>query len=261
VIVLIVPPVSEFGELEIGITEGIDEIQRWLAEFPLALSSAQIEDAIDQVSQQLADSFDTVAGEVVSGAVLVLEVVAGLVMAVVVLFFLLKDVTRIWDWTVGLAPPQRRGDGGRWASAHGPRSPGRSAADAGGPVRLGADRPRAGNIGVPLVMPLAVVTFFGAYVPILGATIAGMLAVLVALVANGLVAAIAVLAAILVDQQVESNVFQPVVVGHAVHAHPVAITLCVTAGGVLGSVIGAMVAAPVVAVGAALLGYLRETCA
>ena len=71
-------------------------------------------------------------------------------------------------------------------------------------------------------------------------------------------AAIAVLAAILVVQQLEGNVFQPVVVGRAVEVHPLAILLCVTAGGVLAGIIGAMIAAPVVAVGGAVLRYVRE---
>jgi putative heme transporter len=113
-------------------------------------------------------------------------------------------------------------------------------------------------VGVPLVLALAVLTFFGAYIPIIGAVVPGAAAALVALETDGVTTALAVVVAILVVQQIDANVFQPVVVGRAVEVHPVAILLGVTAGGVLAGIVGAMVAAPVVAVGAAILGYLRE---
>jgi len=112
-------------------------------------------------------------------------------------------------------------------------------------------------VGVPLVLPLAVLTFAGAYVPIVGALLTGLAAVLVALVANGLPAALVVAAAVLVVQQVESNVFQPVVIGRSVKLHPIVILLAVTAGAVLAGIIGAVVATPVVAVAAAALRYWR----
>ena len=112
-------------------------------------------------------------------------------------------------------------------------------------------------VGVPLVLPLAVLTFAGAYVPVVGALLTGLAAVLVALVANGLPAALVVAAAVLVVQQVESNVFQPVVIGRSVKLHPIVILLAVTAGAVLAGIIGAVVATPVVAVAAAALRYWR----
>jgi predicted PurR-regulated permease PerM len=260
VVALVVPPVVDrFADLEVGFTGGIDEIQEWLAESPLPLSSEQVAEAIDRAQRQLSESFDAIAGQVVSGAVLVVEALAGLLLAVVVLFFLLKDGERIWEWLVGLAPPARRADadaiGQRaWAALAGFMR-GQTLVALFDALLIGA---ALAIIGVPLVMPLAVLTFFGAYVPVLGATVAGLLAVLVALVSNGVVAAAAVLAAILLVQQLEGNVFGPVVVGRAVHAHPVAILLGVTAGAVLAGVIGAMVAAPLVAVSAAVLRYLRE---
>lgn len=113
-------------------------------------------------------------------------------------------------------------------------------------------------IGVPFVIPLALLTFFGAFVPVIGATVTGLAAVLVALVANGPVAALLVLAAIIAVQQFEGNVLEPVVVGRAVDAHPIAILLGVTAGAVTAGIIGAMVAAPAVAVATAALAFMRE---
>ncbi len=107
------------------------------------------------------------------------------------------------------------------------------------------------------MLPLAVLTFVGAYVPIVGAVVAGLAAVLVALVALGPFEALLVAAAVIAVQQVESNLFQPVVVGRSVRLHPVAVLLAVTAGAVLGGIIGAIVATPLVAVAAAVLRYVR----
>jgi predicted PurR-regulated permease PerM len=260
---LLVPPViDQFAGLDIGIVGGLDRVQQWLADSPLPLSGEEVANAVDRVQQQLSESFDTIVEQVVSGAVLVLELVAGILLALVVLFFLLKDGARIWDWIVGLAPSPRqpgvRAIGQRVWDALGGFIRGQTLVALFDAVMIGV---ALLVIGVPLVLPLAVLTFFGAYVPVVGATLTAMLAVLVALVANGLAAAVAVLAAIVVVQQVEGNVLQPVVVGRAVHVHPLAILLGVTAGGVLAGIIGAMIAAPIVAVGAAVLGQLREPAA
>ena len=108
---LLVPPVvDQFAGLDIGITAGVDHVQQWLADSPLPLNHAQITNLVDDLQQQLAERFDTIAASAASGAFVVLEVVAGLLLALVVLFFLLKDGERIWAWTVSLAPPQRRDD-------------------------------------------------------------------------------------------------------------------------------------------------------
>jgi predicted PurR-regulated permease PerM len=258
--VLLVPPVVEqFADLDIGITGGIDRVQEWLTDSPLPLSSDAVADGIDRLQDRLSDSFGTLANQVVSGAVAVLEVVAGAVLTVVVLFFLLKDGARMWEWIVGLAPAHRRADvhemGERAWAALGGFVRGQTLVALFDSVLIGL---ALLVIGVPLVLPLTVLTFFGAYVPVVGATLTAMLAVLVALVSNGPAAALAVLAAILVVQQVEGNVFHPVVVGRAVHVHPVVILLGVTAGAVLAGIIGALLAAPILAVGTAILGYLRE---
>jgi predicted PurR-regulated permease PerM len=258
--VLLGPPVvDQFADLDIGITGGIDRVQDWLADSPLPFSSDQVANAIDRVQGQLSDGFGALADQVVRGAVVVLELVAGLLLAVVVLFFLLKDGARMWEWTVGLAPEHRRADvaemGDRAWTALGAFVRGQTLVALFDAVLIGL---ALLVIGVPLVLPLAVLTFFGAYVPVVGATVTALLAVLVALVSNGLTAAVAVLAAILVVQQIEGNVLQPVVVGRAVDVHPVVILLAVAAGGVLAGIIGMLLAAPIVAVATAVLAYLRE---
>jgi predicted PurR-regulated permease PerM len=257
---LVAPPVIEqFAGLDIGITAGVDRVQDWLADSPLPLDQAQITNLVDDLQQQIAQRLDTIAASAATGAFLVLEVVTGVLLAIVVLFFLLKDGERIWSWTVSLAPPGRRDDaramGAHAWSALGGYVRGQSLVALFDAALIGI---ALVIIGVPLVLPLAVLTFFGAYVPVIGATLSGLLAVLVALVVEGPLAAALTLAAILGVQQIEGNIFQPYVVGRAVDAHPLAILLGVTAGAALAGIIGAMIAPPLVAVGAALLRYLRE---
>ena len=113
-------------------------------------------------------------------------------------------------------------------------------------------------VGVPAALPLIVLTFVTAFFPIVGAFTAGAAAVLVALVANGLGAALVILAIIVAVQQLEGNVFYPIVVGRKLQLHPVGILIALTAGGVLAGVAGAFLAIPTIAVGAAVLGYMRE---
>jgi putative heme transporter len=234
-------------------------VQEWLSDSPLPVSSQEIGDAIDSLRQQLSTSIDALAGRVVGGGLVALEVITALLLTVVVLFFVLKDGERIWRWVVSLVTPARRDE----ARELGSRSWGALAGFVRGETLVALfDAVLIGAalvlFGVPFALPLAVLTFFGAYVPVIGATVTGLLAVLVALAAEGLVTALLVLLAIIVVLQVESNVFQPIVVGRAIQVHPLAVLLGVTAGAVLGGIIGAMVAAPMVAVGGAVLRYARE---
>ena len=101
---------------------------------------------------------------------------------------------------------------------------------------------------VPLALPLAVLVFFGAFIPIVGAFVTGFVAVVVALAANGVWSAVAVLVAIIAVQQVEGHILQPVVMGRMVRLHPLAVVLAVTAGSLLAGIVGAVVAVPLVAV-------------
>jgi predicted PurR-regulated permease PerM len=112
-------------------------------------------------------------------------------------------------------------------------------------------------LGVPLALPLTVVTFLAAYVPYIGAISAGAAAVLIALVAQGFTSALILLAVILVVQQVEGNVVEPVVMGRALDVHPVIIVLDVVAGGILGGIIGSISATPVLAGASGIVNAVR----
>jgi predicted PurR-regulated permease PerM len=112
-------------------------------------------------------------------------------------------------------------------------------------------------IGAPLVLPLAVLTFFGAFFPLVGATLAGIVAGLVVLAANGLADALIVGAVVVAVQQLDGDVLAPFVLGRAVRLHPLVILLALTAGAVLGGAVGAFLAVPTTAVAVVATGELR----
>jgi predicted PurR-regulated permease PerM len=260
---LLVPAfVDELGSLDVGLADSVEQVRAWLRDAPLPLSSEQVDEAIATLERQARDSVQTLGAQVLSGAVVAVEVVAGLALSVVVLFFFLKDGAGIWAWTISFCPRERRADvdamGTRVWAALGGFLRAQTLVALFDAVLIGI---ALVVIGVPLAFPLAVLTFFGAYIPVLGATITGLLAVLLALVSDGVVSAAVVLGAVVAVQQLEGNVFQPVVVGRAVDVHPLAVLLGVTAGGVLAGVIGAMVAAPAVAAAGAIVGHLRDDAA
>ncbi|HWC33127.1 MAG TPA: AI-2E family transporter, partial [Actinomycetota bacterium] len=260
---VIVPPfVDQLDQLGRDLRAGVEQAGDWLLEGPLNLSEQELDGYLDSAERSLRESGGTIATGVLGGALLVLELIAGVGLAVVITFFFLKDGDRIAAWLVGLFPKQRRGEveevGRRAWETLADYLRGMTVVALFDSVFIGLVLV---IIGVPAALPLAVFTFFGAYIPIAGALITGIAAVLVALVAEGVTTAAIVALAVLVVQQVESNLLQPFVVGRAVAVHPLAILLAVTAGAVLGGVAGAIVAVPVTAVGARVGGYLRERTA
>jgi len=113
-------------------------------------------------------------------------------------------------------------------------------------------------LGVPFALPIAVLTFFGGFVPIVGAFVAGSIATLVALVSNGVWTAVAVLAIVLVVQQLEGNVMQPILVGRTLKIHAAVVLTSVALGGTLFGIVGAFLAVPAVAAGQVITRYVRE---
>jgi predicted PurR-regulated permease PerM len=113
-------------------------------------------------------------------------------------------------------------------------------------------------LGVPLVVPLMVLTFLAAFVPLVGAFLAGLAAVLIALVSNGLLTAALVLGAILLVQQVEGHVLYPVLMSRTVHLHPAVILVALAVGGVVAGLVGVFLAVPVAGVASVVIGFLRD---
>ncbi len=249
---------SEFSDLGETLEEGRDKIEDFV-ERDLGLEEGQIQEYIDRAGEQFGSRSGEIASGVLAGAVIAFELVAGLLLVLVLLFFILKDGGRFTAFGLRQVRPQHR----ELAVALGERA----WAAAGGYVRgtalvALADALIIGIglaiIGVPLVLPLAILTFLGAFLPLVGATAAGIVAALVALVDGGVTQALLVTGLIVIVQQVEGDVLAPLVLGRAVKLHPVVIILVLTAGAVLGGLIGAFLAVPLAAVAVAVGSELRE---
>ena len=245
----IVPPVAgEVDDLDAGVRGGAERLEEWLVEGPLGLSEGQVGDVVERGERQLRENASAIAGGAVSGAVVFLEVAAGAVLTVVLLFFLLKDGDRIWRWVRRLFPVEARDEvdevGARVWRVLGGFVRGTALVALADAVGIGL---ALWAIGVPLVLPLALLTFVGGFIPLVGATVAGFAAVMVALVSNGFAAALLVVGAVVAVQQLEGHVLQPFVVGRNVALHPVAVLLAVAAGGILWGILGAFVAVPITA--------------
>ncbi|NES12806.1 MULTISPECIES: AI-2E family transporter [Micromonospora] len=238
---------TEFDDLGATLSAGLAEIRQAVVDGPLPIDEAQLDAIVavvrERVTQRSAELDPAEAASVT------LEAVGAALLAVILLFFLLKDGSRMWAWLLRPVPQRLRttldeaGRAGWWALSR----------YIGGQVVVAAvDAIGIGValliIGVPLALPLALLTFLGGFVPIVGATVAGVAAALVALVANGPTDALLVIAAVIVVQQLEGNLLEPLIVGRALRLHPVPVLLAVTAGTLLGGIAGAVVAVPILAV-------------
>ena len=194
------------------------------------------------------DNREAVTSSAVTTAASVGRVVTGLVLVMFILFFFLRDGRKIWTWIVGLAPRRARvkvhdaADRAWWTLAGYVRATVLVAfVDAIG-IGLGLV-----ILGVPLALPLTAFVFLASFIPIIGALVSGIVAVLVALVTVGLVKAIIVLAVVIAVQQLEAHVLQPVLMGRAVHVHPLAVALSIAAGVIIAGISGALLAVPIAA--------------
>ena len=234
------------------------QVRTSLAGPPFHLNSARIEDYSNQIVHFLNQHQSMVAGTVVTGGRIVLEVLTGLILTIFITFFLLKDGDRIWSWLIsGLRPGarQRAGNAGTAAwSALVNYVRGTTVVAAIHAVVIGL---ALWLLGVPLLVPLVILVFLAAFVPLLGILVAGALAILVTLGTKGLLAALILLAVFVLENQVESHLLQPLVVGRIVRLHPLAIILVLAVGGIIAGIAGAIVAVPTAAALAHAWPYLR----
>ncbi|MEX2586480.1 MAG: AI-2E family transporter [Actinomycetota bacterium] len=259
VLTVLGPPVAdEFADLEESLREGVDQVITWLAEGPLAISETQLQEYVDRATGGLTDSTGRIAGTVAAGALRAAEFLVELVVTLVLVFFFLKDGDKVVAWLTKQVPERQRADVREIST--------RAWRTLGGYIRGVAVIAfvdavliaiALAIIGVPLVAPLAMLTFIGGFFPIVGALVAGVIASLVALVTNGPLDALLVAGAILMIQQIEGNLLQPVLMSRAVNLHPVVILLSLTAGAALFGVVGAFLAVPIAAVAATTGNYLN----
>lgn len=251
--------VNELGTIERDAREGAAEVLDWLAESPLGLSEADVDRYVERAFDQARANSGAITGGLVAGAVVFVEVIAGLLLTLVLLFFFVKDGESMWRSFLRLLPERRRHEvdelGTRAWRVLGAYLRGIGVVAVVDATLIGV---ALLLIGVPLVVPLVVLTFFGAFFPLVGAFLAGTLAALVALVTEGVLAAVLVVVAITVIQQLEGDLLYPLVVGRTVDLHPVAILLALTAGAVVGGVVGAFLAVPALAIAVKSAAYLRR---
>jgi predicted PurR-regulated permease PerM len=230
-------------------SEGIDQIQNWLKTGPLHMSDRQLNSLVESGQQWLDDNSNTLTSGAVATATTIFDIITGLLLVLFATFFFLRDGGRIWRFMVRLIPSRARdqlaGAGeASWLTlvAYVRATVLVAFIDA---VGIGL---AVLILRVPLAFPLAALVFLGAFIPIVGATLSGAVAVLVALVGNGPVTALILLAAVIGVQQLEGHVLQPLIMGRAVAIHPLAVIVAIATGVVLAGIIGALVAVPLVAV-------------
>lgn len=241
--------------------QGLDEIRDWLRDGPLNASDSQINDFIERAQEMITEQ--TRDGEVVSRVTefgtAIGHVVAGFFIALFATYFFLADGDRIWGWLVRLAPRaarERVDSSGRvaWVSlVQFVRATVVVAlVDATG-VMIGA-----AILDVPFVMAIGVLVFLGAFIPLIGATIAGIVAVLVALVDQGPVTALIMLAVLIGVQQLEGHILQPFLLGRWVRLHPLGVIVALAGGVLVAGIVGALVAVPLAAAANAVVLHLAE---
>lgn len=248
---------AQFSELKGDVTEGLKKIEGWLQTGPLSMSRADISGLIERTKDSLGSGDGEVVNRVTEAGTTATHVAAGIFIILFATYFFLYDGNRIWGFLVGLFPRagrQRLDASGRvaWVSltAFVRATMLVAFTDALG-VALAA-----AALGVPLVLAIGVLVFLAAFIPLVGAFISGSVAVLVALVAQGFYVALAMLAAVVVVQQIESHVLQPFLLGRLVSLHPLAVIVGIATGIVFAGIIGALIAVPLIACGNAVAKYL-----
>jgi putative heme transporter len=244
--------ISQFVEgvpaLATQVTASIEGLSAWLQDGPLRISPEQIDQARQSAIEALQNNQEKLTSGVLSTAGTVTEIVTGALLMLFTLIFVLLGGRNIFAFVTMIFPANVRDrvrDAGR-AGFHSLIGYVRATflvalVDA---VGIGTG---LAIMGVPLALPLASVVFLGAFIPLVGAVIAGFLAVVVALIAKGWIFALITLGLVIAVQQLEGHVLQPLVMGRAVSIHPLAVVLAIAGGGVLAGIVGALLAVPTVA--------------
>jgi predicted PurR-regulated permease PerM len=230
------------------VTASIEGVSDWLQHGPLEISPGQIDQARKSAIDALQNNQEKLTTGALSTASTLTEIITGALLVLFTLIFVLHGGRSIFAFVTKIVPV-------------GVRERARDAGRAGFRSLIGyvratflvalVDALGIGTglaiMGIPLALPLASLVFLGAFIPLVGAVIAGFLAVIVALIAKGWIFALITLGLIIAVQQLEGHVLQPLVMGRAVSIHPLAVVLAIAAGGVLAGIVGALLAVPTVA--------------
>lgn len=251
IVSLLVPSiVDEFRDLGPTLEKSIDDLEDWLVnDSPFDISRQDVNEFRQESGTRVRDALESQSGTVVSGTVVAFEVITGLVLALVTTFFVLKDGDRFGRWLLTFVPEHRRPLARRLAA--------KSWATLGGYLRGSAtlgliEGTIIGTtvwlVGGALAVPVAVITFFAAFLPFAGAVLAGAVAVLVTLVSAGFTPAVIVLVVAVLVQQFDNDLLAPIVFGRNLELHPLIVLGAIVAGSTLFGAFGAVLAVPVTAV-------------
>jgi putative heme transporter len=230
------------------VTHSIDTARNWLINGPAHLSKQQIDNAGNSAIEALRNNQEKLTTGALATAGTITEIVTGAFVVLFTLIFFLYGGRNIYEFVTRIFPSSVR-------------EKVRDAGRAGFGSLIGyvratflvalVDAVGIGTglaiMGVPLALPLASLVFLGAFIPLVGAVLSGLLAVVVALLAKGFIYALITLGLIIAVQQLEAHVLQPLVMGRAVSIHPLAVVLGITTGGVLAGIVGALLAVPTIA--------------
>jgi predicted PurR-regulated permease PerM len=254
-IAAIAPSVADqVTELADAATAALQDVQEWLQGPPFNLGEDQIGDAVDSAINSIQGNAQDIAGYALTGVSAVGNSLINLVLALVLVFFFLKDGPRWVPWLSAQTGPRAA----RHVAALNYKVWTTLSEFIRQQALVGFIGIGLWILGVPLVIPLAVLTFFGGFVPIIGAFVAGAFAVLVALVSNGIGTALIVLGIVILVQQIEGNVLQPIIQGRGFNLHAGVVILAVTAGSSLAGIIGAFLSVPIAAIIAVIYRYVRD---
>jgi predicted PurR-regulated permease PerM len=246
---------SGFGDLRSSFDDSLDKLEDYLTK--LGLSQQQLSDFFDKVQAGVQSGQGNLGGTVVRTATTAGHLIAGLFITLFATIFFTYDGRGIWRWLVSLFPEPARdrvhGSGERaWAvlTSYVRATLVIAATDALGISLV------ALVLGLPLVVPLGVLVFLGAFIPVVGASVSGIVAVAVALVSVGPVTALIMLAGVVAVQQLEGHVLQPFLMGRLVRVHPLAIVVVIAVGAEVAGIFGALIAVPLTAMINAVSSHL-----
>jgi len=230
------------------ITHSIDQTRKWLIEGPIHLKGEQIDNAGKAAIDALHNNQAKLTSGALSTAATVTELVTAAFLVLITLIFFLYGGRNIWQYVAKIVPADVRdrvleaGRAGYGALTGYIRATFLVALTDAAGVGTGL-----AIMSVPLALPLASLVFLGAFIPLIGALVSGLLAVVVALLAKGVVYGLLTLGLLILVNQLEAHVLQPLVMGRAVSIHPLAVVLAISTGGVLAGIVGALLAVPTVA--------------
>lgn len=247
---------SQSDELGQRAMEGFQQLMAWLNTGPLPISQEQINGWLDQLTEYVRHQQAAIARYATAGAGAVGNFLAGLVLAIFAMFFMLYDGPMIWKWLLRLVPSaaRERVDGGGKSGWNSLVEYVRATVIV---AAVDAIFPLVAAIimGVPMAPALGALLFLSAFVPIVGILVSGAIVTLITLVTVGPVQALIMLGVIVAVNQIEGNVLQPMLLGKAVSLHPLAVIFGITIGISVGGIVGALLVVPLMAFLKSFIGY------